>query len=70
MNNKKYYKVRLDLNKCADYPDLFKYKEFNGELITRLNDTLVFNIGTYIEKFIYIPYNWILWMIPIEEKDF
>lgn len=58
------YIVKLDLNKCSDYPELRKYNKFKGRYVTRLNDTLVFDIGKISEQFIYIPYQWILWMIP------
>ena len=59
-----YYIVRLDMNECVDYPELYKYKQFRGDYITRLDKTLVFDIGKDFEQLIYIPYNWILWMIP------
>ena len=59
-----YYIVRLDMNECVDYPELYQYKQFRGNYITRLNKTLVFDIGKEFEQLIYIPYDWILWMIP------
>lgn len=65
--NKIKYIVRLDLNKCSDYMELFHWKQFKGKFVTRLEDTLVFDIGTNYETFIYIPYQWILWMIPDNE---
>lgn len=59
-----FYIVRLDLNQCIDYPELYKYKQFRGDFVTRLENTLVFDIGQEFEQLIYIPYDWILWMIP------
>lgn len=64
-----YYIVCLDLNKCSDYPKLLKYKQFRGDFITRLDNTLVFDIGKEFEQFIYIPYQWVLWMIPDNDLE-
>ena len=69
INKNNFYRVRLDLNKCSDYPDLFKYRQFQGSLITRLDDVLVFDIGKEFEQFIYIPYQWILWMVPDSDQE-
>lgn len=64
-----YYIVHLDLNECSDYPELLKYKQFRGNFITRLQNTLVFDIGKEFEQFIYVPYDWILWMIPDNDLE-
>ena len=63
------YIVRLDLNKCIDYEELYNWRQFVGVFITRLDDTLVFDLGREKEKLIYIPYNWILWMVPYNEEN-
>lgn len=62
------YIVRLDLNKCIDYNELYQWRQFVGKYVTRLDDTLVFDLGTHRENLIYIPYNWILWMVPYKEE--
>lgn len=62
------YIVRLDLNKCSEHSELYQWRQFVGKFVTRLDDTLVFNIGLSQELLIYIPYNWILWMVPYKDE--
>lgn len=67
MDKTKYF-IRLDLNKICDYYDncktLLQFKEFEATLETRLENTFVFELSNDFSKII-IPYNWILFMIPI-----